>query len=113
MHKLKRKGDIIGLAFGIVCLMYLLVCMINIWCHNANETPLSEANIFVVITRETADMKVVDCMAYDDCYEVVVEDIKGNQWAYYDDTQKEIGTVLRVVFDGDEIVNAKIKREGK
>lgn len=107
MHKL-NKGDVIGITFGVVFALYLIGCTSEIWWHNAHNThAISKANLWVLITRETADMKVVDCMAYDDCYEVVVEDIKGNQWAYYDDTQKEIGTVLTVTYDGDEIIDAR------
>ena len=57
-------------------------------------------------SRETA---VVDCVREtgNEYYTVTVEDSKGEQWAYYDNSYQPIGTILNCSFNGNEIVDAK------
>lgn len=57
------------------------------------------------------EVKVVDCHPCYEYYEVIVEDAKGEQWAYYDDEYMEIGTEINATFDGEAIVEAEAKGE--
>ena len=53
---------------------------------------------------------VVSCdyVATENVYEVTVEDNKGNEWAYYDDSAKANGEEIICVFNkANEIVDAK------
>ena len=60
-------------------------------------------------TCTTQPTTVVDCVREtgNEYYTVIVEDAHGEQWAYYDDEYKEIGTTLKCSFNGNEIVDAK------
>ena len=68
--------------------------------------------VFFAILRNTAsklpsrEMTVVDCYPVENYYEVVVEDAKGNQWAYFADDYTEPG-IVNVLFDGEEIVDVR------
>lgn len=109
----KLKANTIGLVFGVVLLTWLLVSTAEVFVANTSEKPYEycKANLWVLATKEIRTCEVVDCMAIDDYYEVVIEDRQGNQWAYYDTEYCPKGTSLYVTFDGTEIINAKIKKE--
>lgn len=109
------KGNLVGIAFGVVLLVWVLVSTAEVWVANSSETPYTycQANIWILVTREIRTCEVVNCIPCEDYYEVYVTDNKGNKWSYYDDQYMTLSTKLTVTFDGSEIVNAKIKREGK
>lgn len=73
--------------------------------------------IIVVTTTETKNglrketVEVVECVAVDDCYEVTVEDSKGNLWSYYDSEGQRNGNLVRVTWNGDEIVDVTTVRK--
>ena len=56
-------------------------------------------------TRIVSDCVVIDCETKGDYYEVVIREPNGNEWAYYDDCYLSNGCLLRVQFDGNEIVD--------
>lgn len=72
--------------------------------------------IIVTTTTETKNgmhtevVTVAECAAVEDCYEVTVEDTKGNLWAYYDSDCYPNGKELRVTYKGNEIINAEVAR---
>ena len=73
--------------------------------------------IIVATTTETKSgvrtevVTVAECVAIDDCYEVTVEDTKGNLWAYYDSDCYPNGKELRVTYKGNEITNVTMIRK--
>ena len=107
----KAKGNIIGLLFGVVLLVYILISTAEVFVANTSEAPYTycRANLWVLATSETTDMVVYECKANGDCdcYEVTLEDIKGNLMAYYDSEPKTVGTYLRVITSGDMILSVK------
>lgn len=107
MSKSKRTGNVVGILFGIALVVYFAFCTIEVWY--ARETPthiMTKANVWVVITRETVDCVVVDCVPRETVYEVYV--VKGNDiYSYYDSEARQKGSVLTVTFDGSEIVKVK------
>ena len=105
----KEKGNAIGLLFGVILLVYILISTVEVWVANSSETPYTycRANLWVLATSETTDMKVYECKSVGDCYEVTLEDIKGNLVAYYDTEEKQVGSYLRVITSGDMIINVK------
>lgn len=109
MAMTKAKGNAIGILFGVVLLVWILISTAEVLVANASEEPYTycKANIWVLATSETTDMVVYDCQPVDGCYEVVLEDIKGNLLAYYDDTEQTVGSYLRVVTSGDMIISVK------
>lgn len=105
----KAKGNIIGLLFGVVLLVWVLISTVEVWVANASEAPYTycKANLWILCTCESTDMKVYECKATDNGYEVTLEDIKGNLMAYYDSEEQSVGSYLRVVTSGDMIVDVK------
>ena len=101
--------NIVGILFGVVLLVWILVSTVEVFVANASEQPYTycRANLWVLATSETTDMVVYDCHPVDDCYEVVLEDIKGNLLAYYDSEAQPVGSYLRVVTSGDMIIGVK------
>lgn len=104
-----KKSSIIGYAICVIFLLWMFTSTIEVWLHNSKGNEYSKSNIWVLISSHTTDMKVVDCTREkgNEYYTVTVEDIKGNQYDYYDDVQRETGTVLRVTQSGTSIINAK------
>ena len=58
-------------------------------------------------TTTTESVVVVDSVKANDCYEIVVVDSNGNEWAYYDDYPKANGHIIQATFEGDCIVNVQ------
>ena len=58
-------------------------------------------------TTETKSVVVTDSIKANDCYEIVVVDNNGNEWAYYDDCPKANGHIIRATFEGDCIVDVE------
>lgn len=97
----------------IICIMvslWILGSTIEVWAHqrDTNYTP-NKTNYYVMITKKTTEMRVVEVSVEKetDTFEVTVEDIKGNLWAYIDDEPKEIGDILKVTKCGDRIIDAR------
>ena len=104
-----KKAEIVAYGVCIALLVWVAISTIEIWVRNVSETQkeCTKANVWVLATTHTTDMKVTNCQGnWDDTYEVTVEDIEGNLWAYYDSEPKEIGDVLSITMSGDEIINA-------
>ena len=102
----KLKANAIGLIFGAVLLTWLAVSTAEVFVANTSEKPYEycKANAWVLITTERCEMRVVDCCPVDDYYEVVVVDIKGDEYAYYSDSPETISEIVTVVIIDDEIV---------
>ena len=105
----KTKGNIVGILFGVVLLVWILISTVEVFVANASEQPYTycKANLWVICTCESTDMKVYECKATDNGYEVTLEDIKGNLLAYYDSEAQPVGSYLRVVTSGDMIIGIK------
>lgn len=95
-----KRNSLVTKLFYTVCvgiLMWIFISTAEVMIHNDNESyNYSRYNFFVNIlegARETKVM-VVECVPVDNYYEITVEDADGNLWAYYDDSAREIGTVL-------------------
>lgn len=105
------KGNLVGIIFGIILLVYILISTAEVWIANTSEKPYTycQVNIWILATRKTKPCVVTECIykGNDACYEVYVTDIKGNEYSYYDTDYMSKGTVLDVVFDGDKIVDIK------
>lgn len=78
-----------------------------LWCAVALLLCYGIARSVLSMCHHTETTIVVDCVPTYEYYEVVVENAHGEQWAYFDDEYKEIGTVLNASFNGNEIVDAK------
>lgn len=107
--KTNTKGNAIGILFGVILLVWILISTAEVLVANASEEPYiyCRANIWVLATSETTDMRVYECKATDNGYEVTLEDIKGNLLAYYDSEAQPVGSYLRVVTSGDMIIGVK------
>lgn len=90
---MKNVREIISAIFLLIVLIFTLLAVREIVSHTYVPQPTT----------------VVDCVMEtgNEYYTVTVEDSKGEQWAYYDDEYKEIGSVLNVQFNGNEVVGAK------
>lgn len=107
------KGNLVGIIFGIVLLVWVLVSTAEVWIANTSEQPYEycQANIWILATREIRTCEVTECVACDKYYEVYVTDNKGNEWSYYDDQYMTPSTKLTVTFDGSEIIDVKERRK--
>lgn len=88
---MKNVREIMSAIF----LLIVLICM------------LLAAREILFATCTTQPTTVVDCTMENgnQYYTVTVEDVHGEQWAYYDDEYREVGTILNTSFNGNEIVD--------
>lgn len=93
----------------IAILTWVVLSTMEVQVHNLDvDYVYNKANLWVLISAHTTDMIVRDCQGVpSDDYEVTVEDIEGNLYAYIDTEPREIGSVLRITMSGDEIINAR------
>lgn len=108
----KKIGMVTGYAFCIAILVWIMVSTIEVWVKQKTPDPIySNANCYNMFTESTKEMKVVGCevVPEDDCFEVVVEDIRGDQYAYYDSEYQYNGTIMEITFRANEIVDAKVQ----
>ena len=96
---------------GIIFVLWLMASLFEVWTHSLdNGYQYHKANACLLMAAHTTDMVVIDCQGkYDDTYVVTVQDIKGNQFDYYDDKAKETGTIMRVWLSGNIILDAYIR----
>lgn len=96
-------------AISIALTFWFVSSTAEVVIHNGQiNYAYSKANYWSVITTTETEMRVIDCTPYGTDYEVTVEDIRGDQWAYYDSEQREIGTIMDIKMQDDRIVDAKV-----
>lgn len=85
---MKNIREIIMAIFLLIVFVFMLLAAREIISHTYVPQPTT----------------VVDCIREtgNEYYTVTVEDSKGEQWVYFDDEYKEIGTVLNASFNGNE-----------
>jgi hypothetical protein len=93
----------------IIVLLWVAVSTLEVQMHNLDSNYVyNKGNLWVLISAHTTDMIVRDCQGViTDDFEVTVEDIEGNLYAYIDTEPREIGSVIRVTMSGSKIINAK------
>lgn len=105
------RREIIIYGVCAVLILWILTSTMEVQMHSLEYGYIyNKANLWAILTSETKEMKVTECTKINDAMEIVVEDIEGNQYAYYDTEAREIGTILNVKFQGNAIVEAEIKQ---
>ena len=98
-------------AFYCICvliLVWFVASTLEVWLHNFKGNDYHKGNVWLLMTNHTTDMVVVGCKGnHNDDYEIMVQDIKGNVYAYIDTEPKLNGDVLRITINGNEIINAR------
>ena len=104
----KGKEIICGIVV-ILFFLWLINSTVEVWSHQYDDDYVyGKANAWALIVTRTREMRVVDCVPEKgDEYLVTVEDINGNQYAYYSDTVTETETVVKVVMQGSRIADVK------
>lgn len=93
----------------IIILAWIFVSTVEVWVKQKTKSPIySKVNCYNAFTQHTAEMKVVECTPHkaDDSFLVTVEDIRGNQYAYYDTEYMYNGWIIKVTMDGNQIIDA-------
>lgn len=106
----KKEKILYGIC--IVILVWIAISTIEIWIKQKNpESVYSKANCYNAFTTHTTEMRVVGCdvVKADDSFEVVVEDIRGNQYAYYDSEYQYNGTIMQITMRDGQITDAVIE----
>lgn len=98
--------------YGIVIamLIWVIASTMEVQLHNLDKGYVySKANLWGILTTTTTEMKVVDCEIdkETDTFEVTLENIKGEQYAYYDSDFQYNGWIKEVKLQGKAIVNVK------
>lgn len=99
--------------FYIICITIILwfaLSTIEVWTHSLNTDYIyNKANIWAIMSTSTTEMKVVDCEIDKptDTWLVTVEDIKGNQYMYYDSEIQYNGWIKTVTMQGKIIINVE------
>lgn len=100
------------LFYGMIIIMlgWIVVSTIEVQIHNLDvDYVYSKANIWAILTTTETEMKVVDCEIDKptDTWLVTVEDIKGNQYSYYDSDFQYNGWIKTVKLQGKIIIDVK------
>lgn len=99
--EMEKKAKEVIYLINTVCIMLIVLIIAYAITHIILEQ---------LFTNRNTVMTVVDCERSEgnEYYTVTVEDTNGNQWAYYDDEYKGIGTELVIGMNGnDEIIDVK------
>lgn len=105
MSKIKGAAKLLCYTLSIVVLLWIGKSTVDVWTGD-----IGQGNFWLLLANKTeTDSVVTACVKSqgDRYYTVTVEDVKGNQWSYFDDEFKPVGTVLRVTWEGNKIVDAK------
>lgn len=107
---MKRKIENTMYIICALIIAWIMVCWINVAIHNGNQNYVyPKWNIFTWISESEAESYVVvDCQREANYYVVTIEDRKGNQWAYYDNSWMPNGYLLQPTFnENGEIIDIK------
>ena len=102
--------DRIFYGIVIVVLVWFVASTIEVQTHNLDSNYVyNKANIWAILTTTETEMKVVDCEIDKptDTFEVTLENIKGEQYAYYDSEYQYNGWIKEVKMQGKTIVDVK------
>jgi len=103
------KKLVCGVAYAF--LLWGVLSTVDVAIHNSDaDYTYSKANLYEVLDRFAPTITtyeqpclVVSCeMGKDGLFEVVVRDINGNEYAYWDDNKQEPNDILDVVFAIDD-----------
>lgn len=98
--------------YGVVIAMltWVVLSTMEVQLHNLDvDYVYSKANIWAILTTTETEMKVVNCevVKETDEFEVTLEDIKGEQYAYYDSEYQYNGWIKEVKMQGKQIVDVE------
>lgn len=102
--------DRIFYGIVIVVLVWFVASTIEVQTHNLDSNYVyNKANIWAILTTTETEMKVVDCEIDKptDTWLVTVEDIKGNQYSYYDSDFQYNGWIKTVKLQGKIIIDVE------
>lgn len=94
----------------VIVLVWFMLSTIEVWTHSMdNDYIYAKGNVWAILATSTTEMKVVDCEIDKptDSWLVTVEDIKGNQYQYYDSEIQYNGWIKEITMQGVNIVDAK------
>ena len=94
----------------IVIILWFALSTTEVWIHSLDTDYIyNKANVWAIMSTSTTEMKVVDCEIDKptDTWLVTLEDIKGNQYAYYDDEIQYNGWIKKVTMQGKCVVNVR------
>ena len=100
------------LFYGIVIIIlgWFILSTIEVQMHNLDTNYIyNKANLWAILTTTETQMKVVDCEvdAPTDTFLVTLEDIKGEQYAYYDSEFQYNGWIKSVTMQGKTIIDVE------
>ena len=98
--------------YGVVIamLVWVVLSTMEVQLHNLDtDYVYNKANIWAILTTKETEMKVVDCEIdkATDTFEVTLEDIKGERYAYFDTDFQYNGWIKEVKLQGKNIVDVK------
>lgn len=94
----------------IIIILWFALSTTEVWMHSLDTDYIyNKANVWAIMSTSTTEMKVVDCEIDKptDTWLVTVEDIKGNQYSYYDSEIQYNGWIKTVTMQGNEIINVR------
>lgn len=103
-----KEKIVYGIA--IAMLIWIVVSTLEVQMHNLDVNYVyNKANIWAILTTTETEMKVVDCevVKETDEFEVTLEDIKGEQYAYYDSEYQYNGWIKSVKMQGKTIIDVE------
>lgn len=105
------KREMMVYTICITILVWFAISTVEVWLHSTRESDYiySRANVWAIMTTRTKEMRVVDCEIDKptDTWLVTVEDIRGNQYQYYDTEIQYSGWIKTVTMQGNLVVNIK------
>lgn len=103
-----KEKIVYGIA--IAMLIWIVTSTLEVQMHNLDANYVyNKANIWAILTTTETQMKVVNCEIdkATDTFEVTLEDIKGEQYAYFDTDFQYNGWIKEVKLQGKQIVDVK------
>lgn len=94
----------------IVIILWFALSTTEVWMHSLDTDYIyNKANIWAIMSTTTTEMKVVDCEIDKptDTWLVTVEDIKGNQYSYYDSEIQYNGWIKTITMQGKNIIDVR------
>ena len=103
-----KEKIVYGIAIAI--LTWVVLSTMEVQLHNLDTNYVyNKANIWAILTTTETQMKVVNCEIdkSTDTFLVTVEDIKGNQYDYYDTDYQYNSWIKTIKLQGNIIVDAR------
>ena len=97
-------------GISILLIIWFMLSTMEVWIHNWDSNYIySKGNVWAILTTHTTEMKVVACEPEKetDTFIVTLEDIKGNQYDYYDSEYQYNNWVKVCVMQGTKIIDVK------